>query len=176
MKKLLAVALVLALLLAAWIAAGPWLAVGAIKDALREQDSTALAAQVDFPALRASLKHQLADRLVRSAGAEVQSSALGAIGLRMATGATSLAVDATVTPLGLGALMEGRQVWRQVGDDFAPPAPGSAAREPLREASYRYESPSRFSITVQDADGGPLVFILSRQGLRWRLTDVRLPR
>jgi hypothetical protein len=176
MKKLLAVALVLALLLASWIAPGPWLAVGAIKDALREQDSTALAAQVDFPALRASLKHQLADRLVRSAGAEVQSSALGAIGLRMATGASSMAVDATVNPAGLAALMEGRAIWRKVGDDFAPPAGDDTSREPLRDASYRYESPSRFSITVHDASGAPLVFILTRQGLRWRLTDVRLPR
>ena len=176
MKKLLLAALAVVLLAGAWLAAGPWLAVNAIKDALREQNSTALAEQVDFPALRASLKHQLADRLVRGAGSEVQSSALGAIGLRMATGATSLAVDATVNPLGLGALMEGRAVWRQVGDDFAPPAPGSKAREPLRDATYRYESASRFSITVRDQSGNPLVFILTRQGLQWRLTDVRLPR
>jgi len=175
MKKPAFIILLVAVAVLAWVAAGPWLTVAAIKDALREHDSTALAEQVDFPALRASLKHQLANRLVRGAGAEVQSSALGALGLRMATGATSLAVDATVNPLGLGALMEGRAVWRQVGDDFAPPAPGGAGREPLRDASYRYESPSRFIITVPDASGSPLVFILTRRGLRWRLTDVRLP-
>ena len=175
MKKPVVIVALVALALVAWVAAGPWLTVNAIKDALREQDSTALAEQVDFPALRASLKHQLADRLVRGAGTEVQSSALGAIGLRMATGATSMAVEATVNPLGLGALMEGRAVWRRVGDDFSPPAPGGSDREPLRDASYRYESASRFSITVPGASGGPLVFILTRQGLRWRLTDVRLP-
>lgn len=176
MRKIVVIAVLLAVALVAWVAAGPWLAVDAIKDALRAQDSTALAARVDFPALRTSLKHQLADRLVRRAGAEAQSSALGAIGLRMATGATSLAVDATVNPAGLAALMEGRAIWRQVGDDFDPPAPGSTAREPLRDAAYRYESPSRFTITVHDETGSPLVFILTRQGLRWRLTDVRLPR
>lgn len=176
MKKPALLVLALLLALAAWIAAGPWFTVHAIKDALREQDSTALAEHVDFPALRASLKHQLADRLVRAAGAEVQSSALGAVGLRMATGATSLAVDATVHPAGLAALMEGRAIWRQVGDDFAPPAPGGAAREPLRDARYRYLSPSRFSITVEDESGAPLVFILTRQGLRWRLSEIRLPR
>lgn len=176
MKKLVAIVVGVVLLLAGWVAAGPWLTVNAIKDALRNQDSTALAEQVDFPALRTSLKHQLADRLVRDAGAEMQSSVLGAVGLRMATGATSLAVDATVNPAGLAALMEGRAIWRQVGDDFAPPAPGDTGREPLRDARYRYLSPSRFSITVQDASGAPLAFILTRQGLRWRLTDVRLPR
>lgn len=176
MKKPLLLAAALLLALVAWVAAGPWLAVDAIRDALRAQDSTALAEQVDFPALRTSLKYQLADRLVRGAGSEVQSSVLGALGLRMATGATSMAVDATVNPAGLAAMMEGRAIWRQVGDDFSPPAPDSTAREPLRDASYRYESPSRFSITVRDEAGAPLVFILSRQGLRWRLTDVRLPR
>lgn len=176
MKKLVAIVMVLALAVAGWIAAAPWLTVHAIKDALRTEDATALARLVDFPALRASLKHQLADRLVRGAGAEVQSSALGAVGLRMATGATSLAVDATVNPAGLAAMMEGRAVWRKIGDDFIPPAPGGAVREPLSDARYRYESPSRFSITTQDESGGALVFILSRQGLRWRLTDVRLPR
>lgn len=176
MKKLAVIIVVLVLAVAGWIAAGPWITVHAIKDALRTSDATALAEQVDFPALRASLKHQLADRLVRDAGAEAQSSLLGAVGLRMATGATSLAVDATVHPAGLAAMMEGRAIWRQVGDDFVPPAPDSTEREPLRDASYRYLSPSRFSITVHDEAGEPLVFILTRQGLHWRLTDVRLPR
>jgi hypothetical protein len=87
-----------------------------------------------------------------------------------------MAVDATVNPAGLAALMEGRAIWRQVGDDFVPPARDDTSREPLRDASYRYESPSRFAITVRDGSGSPLVFILTRQGLRWRLTDVRLPR
>lgn len=176
MKKLVLCVVAVALALLAWIAAGPWLTVDAIEEALRAQDSTALSERVDFPALRASLKHQLADRLVRGAGAEVQSSALGALGLRMATGATSMAVDATVNPAGLAALMEGRAIWRKVGDDFVPPATDDTSREPLRGARYRYESPSRFSITVVDDSGSPLVFILTRQGLRWRLTDVRLPR
>ena len=176
MKRAL-LALVLAIILVvAWIAAGPWLAVAAIKDALRTHDSMALSRQVDFPALRASLKYQLADRLVRSAGAEVQSSTLGALGLRMATGASSFAVEATVNPLGLAALMEGRAIWRQFGNDFAPPAPDRSPREPLRDARYHYASPSRFTITVIDESGSPLVFILTRDGLRWRLTDVQLPR
>ena len=176
MKKPALIAVVALAVLVTWVVAGPWLAVDAIKDALRAQDSTALAARVDFPALRASLKHQLADRLVRRAGAEAQSSALGAIGLRMATGATSMAVDATVHPLGLAALLEGRAVWRQVGNDFAPDDPDAPPAQPFDEASYRYESLSRFTATLQDEDGGDLVVVLSRQGMRWRLTDVRLPR
>src|SRR5690606_37371275 len=139
-----AVLLVTVLALAAWAVAGPWLAIRAIDDAIRANDAQAVARLVDFPRLRASLKRQLADRVVRAAGADVQASALGALGLGLATGATSLAVDATVNPVGLAALLEGRAVWRQVGNDFAPPDPDAAARRTFEDATYRYESLSSF--------------------------------
>jgi hypothetical protein len=148
----------------------------AIRDAIVADDAAALSEQVDFPALRASLKRQLADRLVRAAGPELQSSALAAIGINLATGASSMAVDATVNPLGLAALLQGRAIWRQVGNDFAPPDPDVRAQRPLDDAHCRYESTSRFTATVRGEDGRPLVLVLSRQGLRWRLTDLRLPR
>src|SRR3546814_5083931 len=95
MNKWIALVLAALIALVAWVAAGPWLAIDAVGDAIQANDSDALAERVDFPALRASLKRQLADRVVRAAGSEVQSSALGAFGLTIATGATSLAVDAT---------------------------------------------------------------------------------
>ena len=176
MRKWIALVLVAVLAAGAYVAAGPWIAVHAIRDAIEANDSAALSERVDFPALRASLKRQLADRMVRAAGPELQSSALAAIGIHLATGATSMAVDATVNPLGLAALLQGRAVWRQVGNDFAPPDPGVPVQRPLHDARYRYESPSRFTATVHDEQGRPLVLILSRQGLRWRLTDIRLPR
>jgi hypothetical protein len=28
---------------------------------------------------------------------------------------------------------------------------------------------------VQNADGDPVVFVLTREGLGWKLTDIRLP-
>lgn len=176
MNKWIALLLAALLAVAAYAAAGPWRTVHAIRDAIEANDSAAISEQVDFPALRASLKRQLADRLVRAAGAEVQSNALGAFGIALATGASSMAVDATVNPLGLAALVQGRAVWRQIGNDFAPPDPGVPAQRPFHDARYRYESPSRFSVTVRDEAGRPLAFILTRRGLDWRLTDVRLPR
>jgi Protein of unknown function (DUF2939). len=172
------VALLLAALLAvgAYVAAGPWITVHAIRDAIEANDSAALSERVDFPALRSSLKRQLADRLIRAAGPELQSNALAALGIGIATGASSMAVDATVNPLGLAALMQGRAIWRQVGDDFVPPDPAVPAQRPFQDARYQYESPSRFTATVHGEDGRPLVFILTRQGLHWRLTDIRLAR
>lgn len=176
MNKWIALLLAAILALGAYVVAGPWITVHAIRDAIEASDSAALSERVDFPALRASLKRQLADRLVRAAGPELQSSALAALGIHLATGASSMAVDATVNPLGLAALLQGRAVWRQVGNDFVPPDPDVQAQRPFHDARYRYESPSRFTATVHDEEGRPMVLIFTRQGLHWRLADIRLTR
>ncbi|MFP5373460.1 MAG: DUF2939 domain-containing protein [Gammaproteobacteria bacterium] len=170
------IALSLAVLLAlgAWVASGPWRTVHGIREAVVAQDARALSRHVDFPALRASLKAQLNDQLVRQAGIDAQSGLFGALMLRVAGGLVDAAVETMVTPLGLGALMEGRKVWNNVLREGvgAPPRP---ATEPLAGPEYRIESLSRVTATVPDEQGRPLVFVLTRQGLRWRLSDVRLP-
>ena len=180
MRKIAALLLALLVLVGAYVAAGPYLAIRAIRAAVQAQDASALAEQVDFPALRGSLKAQLVDAMVRKAGADAQSSLLGAIALRIGTGVANTAVDAMVNPAGLAALMEGRRVWRDARDSFSRPATGTdgmpvAEAPPLQDADYRYESPSRFTATIHDDEGHPVVFVLQRKGLRWRLADIRLP-
>lgn len=176
MKQWLALTVVALLALATYVAAGPYRTVDAIGDAIERQDAAALSKQVDFPALRSSLKAQLADRIVREAGEDVQASALGAIGLSIAGGLVGGVVDTMVTPLGLGAIMEGRKLGERFTDPFSPAPVGSAARDPFADAVYRYESVSRFTATVRAHERQPVVFVLTRDGLRWRLSDIRLPR
>ena len=181
MKKWLTLLVAVAVLLVGYVAAGPYLTVRAIRSAVQEQDAAALSRQVDFPALRASLKAQLSDRLVRAVGIDGQSGMLGAIGLTVAGGLVNGAVETMVTPVGLGALMEGRKVWNRVGDGIAhpdvadPTAAGGERAQPLQGAKYRYESLSRFTATVHDDQGRPIVFVMTREGLRWQLSDIRLP-
>lgn len=180
MKKWIVLAVLLAVGLLAYVAAGPYLTIRAIAQAVQEEDARALARHVDFPALRGSLKVQVADAIVREAGVEAQSSLLGALGLTVAKGLSGGMVDAMVTPVGLGALMEGRKLWNR-GSGLAPPSRGAVVPDgtgatPLREAEHAYESPSRFTATVDDESGRPVVFVLTRQGLRWTLSDIRLPR
>lgn len=181
MKKWIWIGAIALIALFAYVAAGPYLTINAIRAAVKSEDPRALARQVDFPALRGSLKAQLSDRLVREAGPGLQASPFGAIGLRIAGGLVGGAVDAMVTPLGLAAIMEGRRTWRRV-DGFGtlpstatPSTADGQPVEPLRAAEYRYESLSRFTATVQDESGRPVVFVLTRDGLRWRLSDIRLP-
>lgn len=171
MKKLLALLLVACIAVGGYIAAGPWLTVRAIRHALEAQDAAALAEQVDFPSVRASLKAQMDDRLARATGPEWQAHLLGRAGLALAHGVLETAVDAMATPSGLSALMEGRAVWKRLRSEND----GAASPEPLHDAHYRFESPSRFTATIRNEDGAPVVFVLQRHGVRWTLADVRLP-
>jgi hypothetical protein len=177
MKKWLALIVLALVLVAGWIAAGPFITINAIRSAVKEQDAAALSRQIDFPALRTSLKQQIDDYVVRRAGQDVQSSLFGSIALQLASGATDGIVDAMATPAGLAAVMEGRNFWhrlsgqRSSSDAYATAPP----RDPLEGAKYRFESPSRFTATLTNADGDPVVFVLTRDGFTWKVTDVRLP-
>lgn len=177
MKKLLALCILALLLLVGYVAAGPFMAYNGIRNAVEAQDTAALARHVDFPVLRRNLKAQVDDYLVRRAGTDVQSNLLGAFALRVAGGVAGGAVDTIVTPAGLGALMEGRSALHRITGggvtdntyEHAPPD------NPLAEPEYGFESTSRFTATVTDAQGQPVEFVLTRYGLQWKLTDIRLP-
>ena len=156
-------------------AAGPYLAISAISDAVRSEDATALAKQIDFPPLRESLKRQLRDATLRKAGADTQASLLGGFGVAIAGQLSDVAVDAMVTPIGIGALMEGHKSWNRLSG-VAPPTRDTARDrpDPFADASRRFESLSRFTVTVEGSDGSPVVFVLTRKGLRWKLSDIRI--
>ena len=176
MKKWIALTVVLLLALGAYVVAGPYLAINGIRTALIEQDTGRLERHVDFPALRVSIKAQMEDKLARRAGG-MQSNLAGAFALSIANNFVGSGVDAMVTPLGIGALLQGRSLWKKSigetvdGDSYSKAVPV----DPLKQAVRRYESPSRFTATVLDEDGKPMVFVFKRNGLRWKLADIRLP-
>ena len=176
MKKWIALTVVLLLALGAYVVAGPYLAINGIRTALIEQDTGRLERHVDFPALRVSIKAKMQDKLARRTG-DMQSNLAGAFALSIANNFVGSGVDAMVTPLGIGALLQGRSLWKKSlgetvdGDSYSKAVPV----DPLKQAVRRYESPSRFTATVLDEEGKPMVFVFKRNGLRWKLADIRLP-
>ena len=177
MKKWIALVAVLMLALGSYVAAGPYLAINGIRAALAEQDTGKLERHVDFPALRVSIRAQVEDSLARRAGSDMQSNIFGAIALSIASNVVGTGVDTMVTPLGIGALLQGRSMWKQSigdtlnGDTYGKPVPA----DPLKTATHHYESPSRFTATIQNEAGQPVVFVFKRKGLTWKLADVKLP-
>lgn len=178
MKKGLLAAFIAALLaLGAYVVAGPYLAIHGISKAIEQRDTGKLQRHVDFPALRVNIKAQVNDQIVRRAGSDMQSSLFGAVALGVASNLAGAGVDTFVTPMGIAALLQGDSLWKRAtgntanGDTWGPPAPA----KPLADTTGHYESLSRYTATTRLQDGRELVFVLSRQGLRWRLTNIILP-
>ncbi|HZH43733.1 MAG TPA: DUF2939 domain-containing protein [Lysobacter sp.] len=176
MKKLLALLLVALLILLGYAAAGPFIALHGIRDAIERRDMVALERHVDFPAVRSSLRAQVEDAIARHVDADRQADPLAALALSLASRAAGGVADALATPAGIAAALEGRSVLRRLAGGARADAFAEAAPERwLDDPQYRYESLSRFSATVRNRDGEPVVFVLGRDGLRWKVIDVRLP-
>jgi hypothetical protein len=175
---LLVVALLLLLggLVAGW-ASGPWLAMRGIDRALAERSPARLERHIDFPTLRINLKAQLADRITRSAGEQMQANRFGALATLAAGKLAGAGVDTVVTPAGLASLLHGQGLVRRASGhtETADTWSGPAKPKPFAQVDWRYQSLDRFTATRTDADGHATVFVFARQGLRWRLVDITLP-
>ncbi|KAF1710582.1 hypothetical protein CSC70_07950 [Pseudoxanthomonas kalamensis DSM 18571] len=178
MKKWIALTLLLLVLaLGSYVVAGPYLAMHGIRQALAEQNVGKLERHVDFAALRVSLRAQAEDYLARRTDPGLRANPIGNVLLFLAGEAAGVGVDTLVTPTGIAAVLQGRSMWKQAtrqtvdGDSWSAPTPA----DPLKDADTRYESLSRFTATLHDEDGDPVLIVFTRSGLRWKLTDIRLP-
>lgn len=141
-----AAALLLALLAAGWWFGSPWWTLWRMREAAEAGDSDALAAYVDFPALRASTREQLG---------------LGPLGGLLA----GPAVDALVSPKALKlALGNGKG-----GGDGRKSGGGSGSGGKAPEAELVRAGANEFRVRRGRRD---LVF--RRHGLGWKLEEVRL--
>lgn len=182
LKKPVVIGLIVLGLLLAYVVAGPFMAVQGIRDAVKARDQEALAEHVDFPALRDNLKEQFNDKLMAEMAPSRADDPFAAFGLLIASKLVDAVVDALVTPSGLARVMSGEKVARlprsEPGDepDEDTEASGAQARkEPLANAAYRFSSPSRFVASIVGKDGRTVEFVLTRDGLSWRLTNILLP-
>jgi len=177
MKKWLTLLFLALLALGGYIVAGPYLAIRGISQALEQRDAAALERYVDFPTLRVNLKAQVDDALLRRAGPDLQAGLFGGALLSLAGSVSGMGVDAMVTPAGIGALLQGDALWKRAsgdtvgGDTYAAPRPP----QPLRQAEHRFESTSRFVATIHTADGTAIPCVFTRDGLRWKLSNILLP-
>lgn len=176
MKKVIAIVLLLLLALAgAWFG-GPYLTVHGLSQAIEQRDTSRLDRYVDFPRVRASLRTQLSDYMLRRAGMDVAASPFGALLHGIGEQLGGAAVDTAVTPTGIAALLQGHVLYKrsrnelQGGDVWAATEPA----QPLKQARHRFERVDRFVVEI---DRGPveppLQVVLEPQGLRWRVVDLR---
>ena len=177
MKKLIAIVMLLVLtVIGAWFG-GPYLAVHGLSKAIEQRDTARLERHVDFPRVRSSLRAQLNDHLVRQAGPDIAASPFGALLYGLGGQLGGAAVDTLVTPMGIGAMLQGHVLWKrgrnelQGGDTWAATEPA----RPLEGAAHRFERWNRFVVDVPRQEGQPpLKVVLEPQGIRWKVVDLQL--
>ncbi|WP_458525600.1 DUF2939 domain-containing protein [Onishia taeanensis] len=172
----------LTLALAAGYAIGsPYLTSYQIKTAANERDGEALAEHVDFPVLRQNLKDQFNLILAQEMEKQVsEDNPFGALGAAFGSMMTDKMVDAYVTPAALAAKLNGRSEPAQQpegGNESKPDTSTDtdAGENPFRDVQMSYQEWDVFHVVVRNEDAEPLTFVLRRQGIGWKLTNIQLP-
>ncbi len=150
---------------AGWYVLSPWWTVREMIEAAKAGKADALAARVDFPALRADLKTDLDSRL--SAEARKDRSPQAQFGIALARSMMDKVVDAFISPGALAATFK-------TLDENAPPRSktASSAKEIARPQIERIGL-DRFRLEREGHAGSGFVF--ERHGLGWKLVGVDLP-
>jgi len=176
LKKITIATAVAVIAIAASAYASPYYALHQIKTALAERDADALAAHVDFPALRASVKTQLEANMASSIEAVAgNDNPFAALGQSIAGAMLGKMVDAMVSPAGVVALVNKSAI--------SPPSraetdAGEAVGDAQQKAEYSagYAGLNTFVVRAKNDDGkhdGALV--LQRHGVwGWKLSSIEL--
>lgn len=187
MRRLVRPLLVLsALAFLAWAYYAPHLTVRAMHRAAERGDAKALAAHVDFPALRDHLKAQVAAAVDARVGNHADFGRFGdftAFGKGLANAAASPMIDTMVSPQALTLLFAGRGLARDgafaTGTRAITGQPlGGPMQLPHWQADMGYEDWSTFTVVLQPdaASTMPVKLIFKRRHLLWWvLSGAELP-
>jgi hypothetical protein len=183
MKKPLLAALTIVLLAAAYIAS-PFVAAWTIREAIRTGDSDYLAAKLEWPTVRETLRASLTEYAIGPAapGAEAPKPGLWQ---RIKNGLSRRAVDnmveSYVTPEGLPQLFGVRQFYRENVSGDAAAVAALPWHERVRGFWSRikraeFHSPTEFEIEMADRNDPTrhYVGLLRLRGAQWKLTELRL--
>lgn len=128
----------------------PYAAMKKIEAAFASKDQNKLAEMVDFPELKKNLLADANNAVLKDSKQKISSEESAIF-----NGFADAMLTTILTPEGLIKVLAGEK-----------------GAEQDSQSSYAYEGLSRFSATLHPAKGGPLTFVLEREGLAWRLTNI----
>jgi len=171
MKKTVGtIVLICALIFAAYVAS-PLLAVHGFIGAARSGDPDKLEANVDFPAVRDSLKSQLGAALMvrMQSDPDMKDNPFAGLGMMMAPTIVDRMIDTMVTPDGIAAMVRQGKLHEDAGAAKTPAGPV--------DYDYGYLGLDRFRVTLNGKDAtNPLKLIFERRGLfSWKLVKIDIP-
>jgi Protein of unknown function (DUF2939) len=155
--------------------ASPYFTLYQMYQAVERKDIEAISSHVDFPALRESVKTNL-QTVVKKETSQQSNPLMGLLGSVMGGFVLDPVVDQLVTPSGVAALLEGQQLQlgKQEGQTQFMQGGGSSSTPDVKA---EYESFNQFAVNVKPKgqDIEPVTILLSRDGLGWKISGVRLP-
>lgn len=160
--------------LVGYVAAGPYITLFQLKAGVEEQNSDKLSDNVDFPVLRQNLKEQLNANIMKSTMTELKDNPFAALAIGFASTMVDNMLDSLVTPAGLASLMEGKKPQQKEVSGTSVKSTSSNGT-PFENASYSFESTSKFLVKVPDVTGEVVQFTLTRSGINWKLSNIIIP-
>jgi hypothetical protein len=174
-KKIIIIAGILILALGAGVIYSlPYVTIYRIIAALEAKDTQQLSALVDFPQIRDNLK-RFAGTKLQAGTADAKTDAWGQIRKSAASQVIAGALEELVTPEGLVNFVQQRleavaAVQEGTNKTKLTACPLFVAL--VGNADLTYASPSEFIVAVKVSDSGRIRFILRRNGVAWRLTNI----
>lgn len=157
----------------------PWFTAWELMRAARNGDVAALQSHIDMPAVRASLKGQINERLEKSFAKRARKhDPLAELGVMFGAALVDKAVDAAVTPETIAEAMRTAHAPDPRKSAPPPPVEEEAGASPKVKVGFAMMGLNRFDMRLSPADEPDrrLTLILRRRGLfDWKLTDVALP-
>lgn len=161
-----------------YVYASPYIALHRLHSAIETRDAAAIERQVDFPALRESVKEQAKAAMLQSMQQEMADNPFAALGMALAGPMVDNMVNATVTPAGLRQLLASGRLVDQTGSQVSTDATVPPAGDPFRNVSLGYMAFDRFEVSIPAERGSapPTRLVLARSGLvDWKLKAIALP-
>lgn len=175
MKKI-AIALALILLaVAVYTAVTPYRVMQSMQTAIKARDADTLNSHIDFDALRTNIKAQYFTASAPGSGGSSGLTERLAQGMakRIVQSVQNTAVDMLVRPATVAAILRGQEIPELqpiIGETVVP----LDTQAPLANSRTTYDSLSQFSIWSTHHSGKQVRIVLQRQGLQWKLTDVKV--
>ncbi len=170
MKKWIAAATALIVVVGGIYLGSPYYAMHSLRTAALEADTDKLEASVDFPAVRESLKSQMSAAMMAKMqnDPEMRDNPFAALGALMIPAMIDRMIDSFVTPDGIAALVRGQK----------PTEKEKVEQNPDIESTSAYVNLDRFRVRLHNKkldEEGPS-FLLERRGFAsWKLIRVKMP-
>ncbi len=186
---LLAAVLLLVLLLGGYFVASPWVALARFKEDARARRTEKMADYVNFPAVQASLKAQMRNKIKAEVGRQDDdfAAATQILGAAVANLVLDPVVEKVASPQGMVAIMNGENPLPGLNKlDIAvqPPAPtpptppqpnASPHAQARRQWRLSYTGLNQAVIRAVPAEEDAPYLVMQRKGLfGWQVVDVQL--